>query len=134
MISSLLQHRFLQKENTYAPLGYNRWLVPPAALAIHLAIGQAYSFSVFNIPLTQVLGVTQSAPEDWKLSTVTWIFSLAFVMLGLSAALFGKWLEKAGPRMAMAISTVCFTSGFFLAALGVYFHQIFLLYFGYGII
>jgi MFS family permease len=70
--------------------------------------------------------------NDWKLSTVTWIFSLAFAMLGLSAALFGKWLEKVGPRKAMFVSMLCFSGGFFISALGIYLHQIFLIYLGYG--
>lgn len=125
---------YFTKEATVAPENYNRWLIPPAALAIHLSIGQAYSFSVFNIPLTQLIGVDHSAPEDWKLSTVTWIFSLAFVMLGLSAAIFGKWLEKVGPRMAMMLSTLCFGGGFFLSSLGILWHQIFLIYIGYGLL
>lgn len=126
--------KYFDRENTIASPEYNRWLVPPAALAIHLSIGQAYSFSVFNIPLTQVVGVTHSAPEDWKLSTVTWIFSLAFIMLGLSAALFGKWLERVGPRKAMIVATLCFAGGFLISALGVHFHQIALLYLGYGLL
>ncbi len=125
---------YLNRENTIAPANYNRWLIPPAALAIHLSIGQAYSFSVFNIPLTQLIGVDHADPADWKLSTVTWIFSLAFVMLGLSAAVFGKWLEKVGPRKAMFASTLCFSGGFFISALGIHLHQIALIYLGYGLL
>src|SRR5437763_1285272 len=92
---------FLDRENTVAKPGFNRWLVPPAALAIHLAIGQAYAFSVFNLPMTRLIGIKNSAPEDWQLTTIGWIFSLAIVSLGLSAALLGTWLEKVGPRKAM---------------------------------
>lgn len=125
---------YFEKEKTVAPDNFNRWLIPPAALAIHLSIGQAYSFSVFNIPLTQLIGVDHSDAADWKLSTVTWIFSLAFVMLGLSAAVFGKWLEEVGPRKAMFLSTLCFSGGFFLSSIGIYFHQIMLVYLGYGIL
>jgi MFS family permease len=125
---------FFKKENTVAPVGFNRWLIPPAALAIHLSIGQVYSFSVFNIPLTQVVGVTSSTTADWSISQVTWIFSLAFFMLGMSAAVFGKWLEKVGPRVAMLISAICFSSGFMISALGVHLHMISLLYLGYGIL
>ena len=91
---------FLDREKSIAQPGFSRWLVPPAALAIHLCIGQAYAFSVFKIPLTQLLGVTKSLPDDWKQTQIAWIFSLAIVMLGLSAATFGKWLEGAGPRKA----------------------------------
>src|SRR3984957_638547 len=92
---------FLDRELSVAHPGYSRWLVPPAALAIHLSIGQVYAFSVFKIPLTQLLGVGKSMPDDWKQTQIAWIFSLAIVMLGLSAATFGKWLEGAGPRKAM---------------------------------
>jgi hypothetical protein len=80
------------RERSIAPPGYSRWLVPPAALAIHLCIGQVYSFSVFKIPLTQLLGVNEPLPGDWKQTEVAWIFSLAIVLLGLSAAvLAGGW-------------------------------------------
>ena len=87
---------FLDREGSIAHPGFSRWLVPPAALAMHLSIGQVYAFSVFKIPLTQLLGVGKSAPDDWKQSQIAWIFSLAIVMLGLSAATFGKWLEEPG--------------------------------------
>jgi MFS family permease len=126
--------RFLDRARTVAGTGYNRWLVPLAALAIHLSIGQAYAFSVFNLPLTRVIGVTESAPTDWKLTTLGWIFSLAIVFLGLSAAVFGKWLEAAGPRKAMFASAVCFSGGFLVSAVGVWSHQVWLLYLGYGVL
>ena len=83
---------FFSKERITAGPAFNRWLVPPAALAVHLCIGQVYAFSVFNAPLTQVIGIDQSVPEDWKLTTLGWTFSLAIVFLGLSAAFAGKWL------------------------------------------
>jgi MFS family permease len=125
---------FLDREKSVAHPGYSRWLVPPAALAIHLSIGQVYAFSVFKIPLTQLIGISKPAEGDWKQTQVVWIFSLAIVMLGLSAALFGKWLETAGPRKAMFISACCFAAGFFIAALGVASHSLVLLYGGYGIV
>ena len=125
---------FLDRERTIAPPGYSRWLVPPAALAIHLSIGQAYAFSVFKIPLSRAIGVTQSAPGDWKLSTLAWIFSTAIVFLGLSAALFGVWVERSGPRKAMFASAVCYSGGFFVGALGVWTHQFWLLVLGYGVL
>src|SRR5687767_8226393 len=109
---------FLDRARTVAEPGFNRWLVPPAALAIHLAIGQAYAFSVFNLPLSRAIGITESAADDWKLSTLGWIFSLAMVFLGLSAAVFGTWLEGAGPRKAMFAAAGCFSGGFFVSALG----------------
>lgn len=125
---------FFAKSRIVANPGYNRWLAPPSALSVHLCIGQAYAFSVFNAPLTRVLGVTSSTPEDWKLTTLGWIFSLAIVFLGLSAAFGGKWLEKVGPRLTMFVAACCFGGGFWIAALGVYLHEIWLLYLGYGVI
>ena len=108
---------FLDREHSVAGPGYSRWLVPPAALAIHLSIGQAYAFSVFNIPLSRTVGITDSAASDWKLSTIGWIFSVAIVFLGLSAAMFGAWLERVGPRKAMFVSALCFGGGFEVGAL-----------------
>jgi MFS family permease len=125
---------FLDRERSIAPPGYSRWLVPPAALAIHLCIGQAYAFSVFKIPMTKLVGIKAPAPEDWTMEALAWIFSLALGMLGLSAAMFGKWLEKVGPRRAMAAATACFSGGFLIAALGIKLHLIALVYLGYGFI
>jgi MFS family permease len=125
---------FLDREHSIAGEHYSRWLVPPAALAIHLSIGQAYAFSVFNLPLSQRIGVIHSAPEDWKLSTIGWVFSVAIVFLGLSAALFGSWLERVGPRKAMFVSALCFGGGFEIASLGVVTHQFWLLLLGYGVL
>ncbi len=125
---------FLDREKSIAHPGYSRWLVPPAALAIHLCIGQVYAFSVFKIPLTRLLGITKSLPDDWTQPQLAWIFSLAIVMLGLSAATFGKWLEGAGPRKAMFASAACFTLGFYISYLGVMWHQLWIIYLGYGVI
>ena len=138
---------FLDRSHSIAKPGFSRWLVPPAALSIHLAIGQAYAFSVFKKPLNYLIHVSTSggglkalpgvdSPNlaDWKFTDLGWIFSLAIVFLGLSAAVFGKWLERAGPRKAMFTSAVCFGSGFFISALGVQMHQLWLLYLGYGVI
>src|SRR6478736_8508159 len=108
---------FFSKSATVAQPGFSRWLVPPAALAIHLCIGQAYAFSVFNLPLSRLIGGTDSTPGDWKLSTIGWVFSVAIVFLGLSAAVFGAWLERVGPRRAMFVSAVSFAAGFQVAAL-----------------
>jgi MFS family permease len=125
---------FLDREHSIADPTYSRWLVPPAALAIHLSIGQAYAFSVFNIPLSRAIGIGQSAPDDWKLSTIGWVFSIAIVFLGLSAAVFGAWLERVGPRKAMFASALCFAGGFQVAAFGVAAHQFWLLLLGYGVL
>jgi MFS family permease len=125
---------FLDREHSIAGESYSRWLVPPAALAIHLSIGQAYAFSVFNLPLSRLLGGTDSAPGDWKLSTIGWVFSVAIVFLGLSAAVFGAWLERVGPRRAMFVSACCFGGGFEIAALGVATHQFWVVLLGYGVL
>ncbi len=126
---------FLDYERSIAKPGFNRWLVPPAALAVHLSIGQAYAFSVFKIPLTRVVGISTSiAGRDWTQVQLAWIFSIAIAFLGISAAVFGKWLERAGPRKAMFASAMCFTSGFYISAIGVQLHQLWLLYLGYGVI
>ena len=124
----------LSRERIIAPPGFNRWLVPPAALAIHLCIGQAYAFSVFKIPLSRAVGITESVPGDWKFTQLQWIFTLAIVWLGLSAAIAGRWLERAGPRKGGVVAAVCWGSGFLVAALGVYLHKLWLLYLGYGFI
>ena len=125
---------FLDREHTIAPAGYNRWRVPPAALAIHLSIGQAYAFSVFSIPLSRAIGISTSAPGDWTLSTIGWVFSTAIVFLGLSAAFVGSWLERVGPRKAMFASALCFAGGFFVGAAGIAAHQFWLLLLGYGVL
>src|SRR4051812_46080330 len=134
MFVATMALRLLDRERSVAPPGYSRWRVPPAALAIHLCIGQAYAFSVFNLPLSKLIGGADSAPTDWKLSTIGWVFSTAIVFLGLSAAVFGRWVERVGPRMAMFASAVSFGSGFLVAAAGVATHQFALLLVGYGVL
>jgi MFS family permease len=124
----------LNRDRSIAPAGYNRWRIVPSALAIHLCIGQAYAFSVFNLPLSTALGGTAPAAGDWKVSTIGWVFSCAIVFLGLSAALFGRWLERVGPRAAMVVSALCFSSGLAISALGIAQHQFVLLLLGYGVI
>jgi MFS family permease len=124
----------LSRERTIAGMGFSRWMVPPAALCVHLCIGQAYAFSVFNLPMTRLIGITQSAPDDWKLTDLGWIFSIAIFVLGFSAALFGRWVEEGGPRRAMFTAGLCWAAGFFLTAVGIYIHNIWLVYLGYGVI
>jgi MFS family permease len=125
---------FLTRERIVAGPGFNRWLVPPAALAIHLSIGQAYAFSVFKLPLTKAIGISQPAPGDWSQPELAWIFTIAIVFLGLSAALFGRWLERAGPRKSGVVAAVCWAGGFLVSAAGVRLHNIWLLYLGYGVL
>ena len=124
----------LDRERTVAGPGFNRWLVPPAALCVHLSIGQAYAFSVFNLPMSKLIGITKSAPGDWKLTELGWIFSIAIVLLGVSAAVAGTWLDRVGPRKAMFTAACCFGGGFLVSALGVYLHQLWLIYLGYGVL
>ncbi|MHC8348253.1 OFA family MFS transporter [Pseudomonas sp. RT4P38] len=143
------QPSFLSKERIIAKPGFNRWLVPPAALAIHLCIGMAYGFSVFWLPLSKALGVTKAAacaPDmsfisqvfssqcDWPISMLGWIYTLFFIFLGCSAAIWGGWLEHAGPRKAGVVSALCWCGGLLISALGVYTHQIWLMWIGSGVI
>jgi MFS family permease len=130
----LLWMGFFDREQTIAAPSYNRWLFPPAALAVHLSIGQVYAFSVFKLPLTKIIGVTKSAPNDWSQPSLAWIFSLAIFFLGLSAAVFGRWVERVGPRKTMFTAALCFSGGFILSAFGVWWHQLWIIYLGYGVI
>ncbi|EJN02015.1 OFA family MFS transporter [Herbaspirillum sp. YR522] len=140
---------FLQKEHTVAKPGFNRWLVPPAALAIHLCIGMAYGFSVFWLPLSKALGVTApiacgadigffaqvfSSTCDWKISMLGWMYTMFFVLLGISAAIWGGWLEHAGPRKAGVVAALCWCGGLLISALGVKTHQLWLMWVGSGVI
>ena len=121
---------FLDREKSVASPGYSRWLVPPAALAIHLSIGQVYAFSVFKNPLLAL----PNTGDVWSLKQVGYIFSLAIAVLGISAALFGAWLEKAGPRRAMFYAALCFGLGFEIASFGAAKHSLTLIYLGYGVV
>jgi MFS family permease len=126
---------FLDREKSIAESGYNRWLFPPAALAVHLCIGQVYGISVFNIPMTKLIGITESQKGvDWTIPEIGWIFSIALAVLGLSAAIFGKWAERSGPRKTMFVSALCWASGFLVGAIGIALHNIWIVYFGYGVI
>ena len=127
---------FLDREHTVAGPGFNRWLVPPAALAIHLCIGQGYALSVFNLPMSRLLGITHSAPGDWPLTTTVWMFNIAFATLGAAAFTWGRWLERVGPRRAMFVAALCFGSGLGIEGAAVAMHFLPLLYLGavvYGI-
>ncbi len=139
---------FLERERIVAQAGFNRWLVPPAALAIHLCIGMSYGLSVFWLPLSRALGVSQpvACPDmslasalvtttcDWRVNDLLWVFTVGIVVLGLSAALFGGWLERAGPRKAGVAAAFCWGGGFMVGAFGVYIHQLWLVWLGMGVI
>jgi len=151
---------FFSKEYITAKASYNRWLVPPAALAIHLSIGMAYGFSVFWKPLGNVLtggdgkplaacsaGATTFTDKlhgtlraltatdcNWTQFDLGWMYTLFFVLLGCSAALWGSWLERAGPRKAGLVSTLCWCGGLLLSAFGIYTHQLWMMWLGSGVI
>jgi MFS family permease len=140
---------FLSKERSIAPADFNRWRVPPAALAIHLCIGMAYGFSVFWLPLSKALGISHSlacpvgmglATElftttcDWRISSLGWMYTLFFVFLGSSAAVWGGWVEHAGPRKAGAVAALCWCGGLVISAAGVRAHQLWMLWLGSGLI
>src|SRR5208283_784838 len=120
----LVRGGWLDRAATVAHPGFNRWLVPPAALAIHLCIGMAYGFSVFWLPLSQAIGVSKAVacPAgsglmtalfttscDWKVADLGWMFTLFFVLLGSSAAIWGGWLERSGPRKAGVVAALCWS-------------------------
>lgn len=140
---------WLDRERTIAGPTFNRWLVPPAALCIHLSIGMAYGFSVFWLPLTRAVGIDHSVPfppgmpwhqklvtttHDWDKPLLGWLYTLFFVFLGSSAALFGRWLEHAGPRKAGMAAMVCWCGGLASGALGIYTHQLWILWLGTGVV
>jgi MFS family permease len=138
----------LDREHTIAKAGFNRWLVPPAALCIHLCIGMAYGFSVFWLPLSRAVGLTASkaCPDislfqelftttcDWKVASMGWMFTLFFVLLGVSAAIWGGWLERVGPRKAGVVAACCWAGGLLIGAFGVYVHQLWIMWLGAGVI
>lgn len=140
---------WLDKSRIVAKPGFNRWLVPPVALAIHLCIGMAYGFSVFWLPLSRAIGISQplvcpadmsllselfASHCDWKISTLGWMYTLFFVFLGSSAAIWGGWLERVGPRKAGIVSAFCWCGGLVISAIGIKLHQIWLMWLGSGVI
>lgn len=145
----MFNFKFLEKEHTIAGPGFNRWLVPPAALAIHLCIGMAYGFSVFWLPLSKAIGIKNAVACsadmglmdvifasgcDWKITMLGWMYTMFFVFLGSAAAIWGGWLEHAGPRKAGFVAALCWCGGLVISAFGVYIHQIWLMWLGSGVI
>jgi MFS family permease len=151
---------FLDRERIIAEAGFNRWMVPPAALAIHLCIGMAYGFSVFWKPLQGALVAADGTPLaecsagavtfgekaagtltaltatdcNWSQFDLGWMYTFFFVLLGVSAAVWGGWLERAGPRKAGVVAALCWCGGLLISALGVYWHQLWMLWLGSGVI
>ena len=124
----------LSKEHIIASPDYNRWRVPLASIAIHLCIGSVYAWSIYNPSLTRVYGVVASSGDDWSLSEVVWVFTVAIVFLGLAAAFAGKWLESVGPRKVGVVAACCWGGGYLVGGAGIMTHQLWLLYLGYGVI
>ena len=124
----------LSKKRIVAKPGFNRWFVVPAALGIHLCIGSVYAWSLFNPLLIRRIGVVTGAADDWSLKSVVWIFTVAIITLGLSAAIAGKWLEKVGPRKVGTVAAFCWGGGFLIGGLGISTGNLWLLYLGYGVI
>ena len=142
----------LDRSRIVAGPGFNRWLVPPAALAIHLCIGMAYGFSVFWLPLSRTLGAAKGGPAikcpagatlwdslfttscDWSVADLNWVFTLFIVFLGISAAVWGGWLEREGPRKAGVTSAVCWCGGLVLGAAGIVTHQLWIIWLGTGVL
>src|SRR5271163_1473776 len=138
----------LDRERIIATAGFNRWLIPPAALCIHLCIGMAYGFSVFWLPLSRAIGLTapKACPDmsltqelftttcDWRVASMGWMFTLFFVVLGISAAIWGGWLERVGPRKAGFIAALCWGGGLVVGGFGVQVHQLWLVFLGCGLI
>jgi MFS family permease len=151
---------FLSKEHITANANFNRWLVPPAALAVHLSIGMAYGFSVFWKPLGNALlggdgkplaacaaGATTFSEKldgtlraltatdcNWTQFDLGWMYTLFFVVLGCSAAVWGSWLEREGPRKAGLVSALCWCGGLLISAFGIYSHQLWMMWLGSGVI
>jgi MFS family permease len=136
---------FFTKERTVAGPAFSRWLVPPAALAIHLCIGMAYGFSVFWLPLSKAIGVAcpkdlgifaqiTTSTCDWKISLLGWTYTLFFVVLGSAAAVWGGWLERVGPRKAGVVAAFCWCGGLVISAFGVMIHQLWVIWLGSGVI
>ncbi len=141
--TSPLPTGLLDRARTVARPGFNRWSVPPAALAIHLCIGMIYGMSVFWLPLTHTVGVACPAKAgllaeltatgcDWSIASLVVGFEIGIVFLGASAAIWGGWLERVGPRRAGVVATLCWCAGLTITALGVYLHQLWIIWLGMG--
>ena len=104
----------------------NRWLIALSAVAIHISIGSAYAYSVFKRPLTDALG--------WSATETSVAFTLAIFFLGMSAAVFGQFVERRGPRVAALVAAALFAGGHMMSGLAVSIGMLPLFYLGYGVI
>jgi MFS family permease len=140
----------LDRERIIAKAGFNRWLVPPAALASIFASAWPMASACSGCRSAKAIGTTKpeacAADErvaigslftttcDWKVADLGWMYTLFFVLLGSSAAIWGGWLERSGPRKAGFVSALCWCGGLSISAIGVYTHQLWLLWLGSGVI
>lgn len=125
---------FFSKERIVAPAGFNRWRVLPASIGIQMCIGSVYAWSIYNPALTKVLGVAAASADDWTLSEVARIFAVSVLFLGLAAMYAGKWLETVGPRTVGILAASCWGGGHLIGSLGIFTHQLWLVYLGYGVV
>jgi len=147
--SNVVRPGLLDRDRIVAHAGFHRWLVPPAALAIHLCIGMAYGFSVFWLPLSRAIGIGKpiACPSgtllldllfttscDWSVSSLTWIFTLFIFFLGVSAALWGGWVDRVGPRKAGVVAALCWCGGLVVGAVGIWLHQLWIMWLGTGVL
>src|SRR5277367_4660198 len=146
--TSTLKGGFLNRERIIAGPGFNRWLVPPAAVAMHLCIGMAYGFSVFWLPLSHAIGIQKSVvcadqtllsaltttSCDWRISDLGWMYTLFFIFLGSASAVLGGWVERGGPRKAGLAAAICWGGGMVISAFGVQTHQLWVMWLGSGVI
>jgi MFS family permease len=108
---------------------FNRWLIPVAAVAVHICIGSVYAWSTFNRPIKALF------PNDpsWFSPPYT-TFSTALVLLGLSAAFGGTWVERRGPRVAAIAAAILFGSGLIIGGIGLALRQSWLVFVGMGVV
>ena len=130
----IIMLEFLYKPAIIAPPDYNRWLMAPCAVGLHICIGSVYAWSLINPLLTKRVGVVASSADDWLLSDAVLVFTIAVLMLGLTAAVAGSWLEKVGPRMCGTVASFCWAGGFVVSAIGIEMGALWMIYLGYGII
>jgi OFA family oxalate/formate antiporter-like MFS transporter len=104
----------------------NRWLIALSAVAIHLSIGSAYAYSVFKKPLTNEFG--------WDTTQIAFAFTLAIFFLGISAATFGRFVEKRGPRISAMVAALLFSGGLIGAGLATSVGSLYGFYLTYGVI
>jgi MFS family permease len=118
--------RATQTMPTPAP---NRWLVPVGAVLVHVCIGSVYAWSTFNRPIQALF-----PDAAWWFSPPYTTFTTALMLLGLSAAFGGPWVERRGPRVAATAAALFFGSGLVIGGLGLLLRQNVLVFLGMGVV